>query len=130
MLEIIAVSLLTIACFGCIFLSAFLRLWKHPPMLKVTITIPTINVRVPIHIPPVDINVPENIKVQLQKVLPIQETDKPTDEPIPEDIVIYCNGESDEWARESRKRRVRTLKHELGNWDAAFRMLQSEDSNG
>ena len=119
MLEIITISLLTLTCLGCIFLGAFIRLWKTPP---------TITIRVPIHIPPLELVIPEKLSIQLQRVLPVQETDKPTDENIPEDIVIYCEQESDEWARNARKLRARKLKSELGSWDAAFRALQREDN--
>lgn len=121
LIEILTIGVLTLACLGCIFLAAFRRLWIDPPKISIT-------VRCPIYMPPFEFVVPENIKIQLQKVLPIQETDKPTDEPIPEEILEYCEQESDDWARNARKLRVRALKREYGDWDAAFRALQREDN--
>jgi len=56
------------------------------------------------------------------------EASQPTPHPLPESIVEYADQESDEWAREARKRRARGLYAELQNWDAVLRQLEREDN--
>jgi len=56
------------------------------------------------------------------------EASQPAPHPLPESIVEYADQESDEWAREARKRRARGLYAELQNWDAVLRQLEREDN--
>jgi hypothetical protein len=93
-----------------VFSAAFLRLWRNPPVIVVKV------------------DVPGAFVVQHQHVPAQAETDKPIEEPIPEDILDYILGESDAWAQEARKRKARELKRETGSWDTAFRLLQREDA--
>src|SRR5207245_1312788 len=98
---------------GVIFLAAFIRLWQHPPTLNITLS---------------GLQIPDRMSLALTlKHEPADIEVRPIEEPIPEDIMIYCEAESDSWAQTARKSRALALKRELGNWDAAFRMLQLED---
>lgn len=106
---VIAISLLTMGMIGGIFLAALIVLWKHPPELRVSIQIPD-----------------KFILVQ-QKLPASIETDKPTDVPIPAKVLEYINLESDAWAQDARKRRVRALYNDSKDWNYAFRQLQLED---
>jgi hypothetical protein len=105
-------TLLTIAALGVIFMAAFIRLWKTPPVISVNLTLP----------------LPERFVIQHQHVPATEEKAKSIEEPIPEDILNYILGESDAWAQEARKRKARELKRETGSWDVAFRLLQREDN--
>ena len=49
------------------------------------------------------------------------------DAPMPEQLMLYIEQESDEWAKSSRKARARTLFAELSDWDAVHRILRKED---
>lgn len=106
----IFLGLLTLAVISTIFLAAFLRLWKTPPSVSI------------------QVQLPDSFTVQLQHVPAKLETDKPTVEPIPENILEYISYESEQHAQDARKRRVRMLKEETGSWEVAFRMLQREDN--
>lgn len=110
------IALLTLAALGVIFLAAFMRLWQSPPVLTVNLT----GLKIP--------EIPSGFHLTLQTV-PAEIEVRPKDEPIPEDILDYIEQESEPHARDARKRRVRMLKVETGNWDAAFRLLQREDSS-
>lgn len=109
----LAITLLTIVVIGVTFLAAFLRLWRNPP--NVSISIPSIN-----------IVLPEKVLLQHQ-TLPSEPAQKEQLEPIPVDIMEYIAMESEVSAQDARKRRVRELKKDTGSWDAAFRLLQRED---
>ena len=111
------ISLLTIAVFCIIFLAAFLRLWKTPPVVVLNFAGLTV--------PPI----PSDMTIRLtQQIVPADVEVKSKDEPIPEDILDYISQESEPHAQDARKRRVRMLKIETGGWDSAFRLLQREDS--
>lgn len=103
----IFLGLLTLAIVFVIFLAV--ALWKHPPIINISL--------------------PSSFVVQLQHKPAEAETREPTIEPIPEEILDYISFESEQHAQDARKRRVRMLKEETGSWDAAFRMLQKEDSS-
>lgn len=51
-----------------------------------------------------------------------------TDDPMPLDVYEYIQKESEPAVREQRMRHARTLRAELGDWKAAFTMLQMEDT--
>lgn len=112
--------LLTIACLGIIFCIGAYQLFKHPPVIAINFTVPLPD--------RFCIELPKTITVQNQHIPAVEEMTKPEEEAIPEEILLYCLGESDSWAQEARKRRARVLRAEVGSWDAAFRILQREDS--
>lgn len=93
------VILLAVAVFAAVF-----AVFKHPPTIHAEILLPAPN-------------------VSRQIAEPI--STKP--DPIPQEILDYIDAESDEYARVTRRNRARTLKVELGTWDAVFRALQRED---
>lgn len=118
LIGLIAITLLTIAIQGVIFIAAFRRFWTGG-----------INVNVPVNVPPIQIAIPSKLQLNLQyKQVPAMIEVKPQDDPIPEDILDYISQESELHAQQARMRRVRELKIEAGNWDAAFRLLQREDN--
>lgn len=121
------IGLLTLAALGCIFLAAFIKLWRVPPEINVSVLFPDeLTLKLPDLIIPADLTVA--FKQTVQNIPATVETDKPTEEPIPEDVLLYIEQESDLWAQEARRRRARLLKTETGSWDIAFRMLQREDN--
>jgi len=105
--------LLTIAVICAIFLGSYLRLWRNPPVIRVEVHAPII--------------IPDGFKLITQRIPAAIETDKPTEETLPLDIIEYAEGESDPWAIEGRKRRARALKQEVGDWDTVLRIMQRED---
>lgn len=108
------IPLLTIAGLGVTFLAAFVRLWKSPPTLNINLS---------------GLQLPDHIALALTlKHQPADLEAKPTEEPIPEDILDYIAQESEMHAQDARKRRARALKQETGSWDVAFRLLQKEDN--
>ncbi|SRR5258708_4651316 len=111
----IVLSLLTLLGLGVIFLAAFMRLWQNPPVLTINLT----GLKIP--------EIPTALALTLQHV-PAEAEMKPREEPIPEDILDYILAESDSWAQDARMRRARELQRETGSWDAAFRLMQKEDS--
>lgn len=92
-----------------IFIAALFVLWKHPPVIQVSF------------------NVPDTFTLIQQKLPAKIETDKPTEVPIPVEILEYIEKESDSWAQDARKRRVRALYNDSNDWKYAFRQLQNED---
>ena len=104
--------LLTLGGLGVIFLAAFVRLWKTPPVIRIES----------------NFVIPAELKLVLQKLPANIETDKPTDPPIPVEILEYVELESEAHAVVARKQRARALYAELHNWDAVLRMLQLEDN--
>lgn len=122
---LILIPLLTIAVLGVIFLSAFIRLWKNPPVIVISLAGLTI--------PPIDLSrFPSDLSISLNqtsKIIPADVEMKAREEPIPEDILDYIAQESEAHAQDTRKRRVRALKIDTGSWDAAFRLLQREDNS-
>lgn len=109
---------LTIAIIGVIFLAAFLRLWRTPPKIELTVVIPELSAR---------LEMPSEILLSTKHV-PADVEVKPTEEPIPAEIIEYISLESEIHAQEVRKRRIRALKADTGSWDTAFRLLQKEDN--
>jgi hypothetical protein len=115
---------LTLAILGAIFLGGVLViLWLRPPVIEI---------RLPPFAPVVHVHVgglvPSDMKFTLIHESPsAPEKMKGFDEPIPVEILEYCDQESDEWARTARRRRARMLRGELGSWDLAFSQLQQED---
>jgi hypothetical protein len=109
MWTVIAVSLLTLAVIGGIFLGSIIVLWKHPPLINVTIA------------------VPDRFVLVQQKLPASIETDPSLEAPIPAEVLDYINLESDTWAQDARKRRARALYNDSQDWKYAFRMLQKED---
>lgn len=103
--------LLTFGGLGGIFIAAFTRLWKNPPVIRI------------------EVNVPPEFKLVMQKQPANIETDKVQDIPISEEILAYISLESDSWAQEARKKRARALYVDVQNWDAVLRHLQLEDSS-
>lgn len=103
------VSLLTIALVISIFLGSIIVLWKHPPVIKVTLAIP------------------DRFVLVQQKQPATIETDPSIEPPIPAEVLDYINLESDTWAQDARKRRARALFNDSRDWKYAFRMLQKED---
>jgi len=114
----ITISLLTLALIGVIFTAAFVRLWRFPPVIKFDLPLDVT----------LKLEVPDELMLRMQHVPADIESRKPVEEPIPIDILEYISLESDNWAQEARKRRVRALKADSGDWDVAFRLLQREDS--
>lgn len=106
----IAISLLTLAIIGSIFLGTFLAWSKHPPTVKF------------------DINVPDGFKLILQHLPANIETDKPVDIAIPLNVLSYIAKESDVYAQETRKRRARAIYADAQDWNIVLRMLEMEDS--
>lgn len=53
--------------------------------------------------------------------------DKP-DVPIPHDVWMFCNKDSEKWAREDAMRLARESYDELGNWDQVRERLGSTGS--
>lgn len=127
MLTIVAISLLTGAIVSVIFLTAFIKLWKNPPTIE--IKLPPFAPHIKVDLPKVEFGqlIPNAFAIKLQHEPAVLETKEPTEEPIPEEILDYISLESDGWAQEARKRRVRMLKRETGDWAVAFRLLQKED---
>jgi len=113
---------LTIACILVTFLVAFYRLWQSPLVLSINLS----GLRdITVHWP----NNPIRVELaQTHQVIPADVEVKPKEEPIPEDILDYIGQESEIHAQDARKRRIRALKLDTGNWDAAFRLLQREDN--
>lgn len=103
------IGVLTLAAMASIFIAALIVLWKHPPVIQVSF------------------NVPETFTLIQQKLPAKIETDKPTEVPIPADILDYISKESDSWAQDARKRRVRAIYNDSNDWNYAFRQLQIED---
>lgn len=125
----LVVILLTFAVLGTIFLAAFVKLFKQPPEIRVVFP-NEFKLWLPDLVFPdrLTLGLPQTMVVQTQHLPAVEETRKPVEEPLPEEILVYIQQESDLWAQEARKRRVRMLKKETGDWDAAFRLLQAEDS--
>lgn len=76
---------------------------------------------------------PRAVTIRAEIVLPAPNVSKtiadaPVVEPMPEAILDYIDQESEEHARQTRRQRVRSLRAELGSWEAAFRQLQREDT--
>lgn len=77
---------------------------------------------------------PRPLTIRAEIILPApnvskQIADAPAIDPIPEAILEYIDQESEEHARQTRRQRARSLRGELGSWEAAFRQLQREDSD-
>src|SRR2546427_8794677 len=104
---------------GCA-LGAFYAIYRKPP---------NIEIKLPPYAPIWQIHVDTSQLIpgliRIQHVPPDEKV--ATDEPIPADILAYLDLESEQSARDIRKRHARTLRHELGSWDAAFKALQLED---
>lgn len=98
------IVLLTIALIVAILFAglALYQLVKHPPVVTINIVTPA--------------------------VAAANKAAEAAPPPMPENIIEYTDEESDDWAREARKRRARSLYTELGNWDAVLRQLQREDA--
>lgn len=109
-LIVLTLGVLTLAVIGSIFLAALIRLWRDTPELIV------------------NIGFPEEFTLIQQRLPAKVETDKPDVIPLPENVLDYINLESDEWAREARKRRARALYADVQDWSVVFRQLQQEDS--
>jgi hypothetical protein len=110
---LITIILLTIAGLGAIFMAAFMRLWKSPPVIRIEVNAPLV--------------IPPEFKLVLQKQPANIETDKPTEIPIPGDIMLYISQESDEWAQDGRKKRARALYADVKNWPVVFQLMRQED---
>lgn len=109
-LIVLTLGVLTLAIIGSIFLAALIRLWREPPEILI------------------NIGLPDEFTLIQQKLPAKVETDKPDVIPLPENVLDYINLESDEWAREARKRRARMLYADVQDWSVVFRQLQQEDS--
>lgn len=126
-------TLLTLALLGTIFVCGTLvMLWLKPPVIN--ITIPPIEIRLPPFAPVVNVHADLGQLVPAEFQLTLIHAGTPRspeqglmEEPIPVEMIEYCEMESDDWARTARKKRLRLLRKESGSWDAAFRMLQLED---
>lgn len=105
--------LLTICLILVTFLSGVFCLWRNPPVIRIEVHAPII--------------VPDGFKLVTQRIPAAIETDKPTEEVLPQEIIEYAEGESDAWAIEGRKRRARQLKAEVGDWATVLRIMQRED---
>lgn len=90
-------------------------LWLNPPQITIRVDL---SQAIPSNL---------NLAVQHSYKLP-QKGEQGFEEPIPANVIEYCDLESDPWAREARKRRARQLKEETGSWDEAFKLLQREDA--
>jgi len=97
---LICVMLLLAAALG-----GFYAVYRFPPTIRAEIFLPAPNVSRQVAAPQID-------------------------DPIPEDILDYIDQESEEHARLTRRLRARSLRAELGNWQAAFAQLQREDNLG
>lgn len=104
------IGLLTLAAMASIFGGTLVAWYKRPPVIQVNLVMP-------------------DSFTLIQQRLPAKiETDKPIEIPIPTEILEYINLESDSWAQDARRKRVRSLFNESNSWDYAFRQLQTEDS--
>lgn len=103
------IPLLTIAAMMSIFGGTLVAWLVRPPVIRVSL------------------NVPDSFTLVQQRLPAKIETDKPTDVPIPPEILEYINGESDAWAQDARKRRLRAVYNDSHDWTYAFRQLQQED---
>lgn len=114
----IEIILLTLGCYATIFLASYVKLWKNPPEVNISLIVPE------------DLNItfPTELTLVSQKLPSKIETDKPELIPLPERILDYIELESDEWAKEVRKRRARALYRDSNNWDIVLRQLEMEDS--
>ena len=75
------------------------------------------------------LTIPAEFKVIHQPMPALAEIDpKPLEVPLPQKILEYAELESEDWARQARKRRARALYAECQNWDIVFNMLQYEDT--
>lgn len=123
MVVVLTISLiLVMLLLGCI-AGIFMYLVKNPPVIHVEIG----DVRADV-VGTVDVTqaIPSPLRIQLQQ-LPPEEASPAIAEPIPLDILMYVDQESDDWARAARKRHARTLRIELGGWDKVLTALKSED---
>lgn len=69
-----------------------------------------------------------NVTVTATPPLPPNEDDSLSFD-VPPSIVEYTNLESEDWAREARKRRAKKLFIKEKNWDSVLTILKQEDSN-
>lgn len=105
----VIITLLTVGLPLVIFLAAFTRLWKTPPVIRI------------------ELNTPPETKLILQHMPALAETEKSVEVAIPEDILKYIELESDSWAREARKKNARRLYADCGKWELVFQLLRQED---
>jgi len=108
------------------FLGAFYALAKHPPVIHVDIG----DVRIDM-VGTLDMTqaIPSPLHVRFQPLPVLPDTPAQYDEPFPLNVLAYIDEESDDWARTARRKRARSLRVELGNWDAVLAMLKKEDGN-
>lgn len=121
LVTIITICLLTLSTILCIFLAAFLKLWREPP--KLIVTVPELNANAY-----ATFMVPDMVTIKNVQSIESPMRSKPIDDPIPAEILLYISQESDTFAQDARKRRARMLKQESGSWDIAFSLLQKEDN--
>jgi len=105
MLYLVFVVALTLALNCAIFIAALFALRQ----LQVNIVLPT-------------------VKLQIEPANQVEVDPKLTGESIPEHVLEYIEQESEPWARDSRRLRLRELRAELGSWNAAFAAIQLEDT--
>lgn len=99
--------------------------WRKPPMLNARLDLYGVRVSVD-----VSQAIPDSLLIRFQPIAPERVVSRNgTEDAMPEPVLEYLDRESDEWAREARKKHAYTLRADLGSWDAAFRQLQREDGN-
>lgn len=126
---LLIVPLLTIGVVCVTFLVSFYKLWHNPPKLIVQVSLADLVIPNALDL---SLHLPNNLHLKLDQthqVVPAVLETNPKEEPIPEDILDYISQESEVHAQDARKRRVRALKVDTGNWDVAFRLLQKEDNS-
>ena len=121
-------------------LGAFLALSRKPPVIQVSlppfapfwrVEMPKVDIEIPPIVVEVDLGqltIPHQYVVQTQALPPDRQPYGIPEEPIPVEMIEYIDQESDEWARQARRKRLRTLRNELGNWSDAFAIIQREDA--
>lgn len=98
---------------------AFAYLLKHPPVIRVQVD----NVDV---VTTVDVSqlIPSPLVVQTQVGTAPQEIKL---QALPGDILDYIDQESEEYARQLRRSRARSLFQDSGDWDYVLKALKRED---
>lgn len=124
-LALLTSNLVLVMLLGAAFLGAFFYLLKNPPVIHVDIG----DVRFDV-VGTLDATqaIPSVLTVRVQPVQPAPSGDREVlQQPMPLDVLLYVDQESDEWAREARRKRARSLFAELADWPLVLTALKRED---
>lgn len=118
-IAIILVMLLCGAAFG-----AFFAVLRRPPVVHVDLG----DIRIDV-VGTLDATqaFPSSVSFRVQQVPPDAPSPGEAIAPIPVAVLAYIDEESDEWARQARRTRARTLFMETGNWEYVLSALKRED---